>query len=75
MDLVGAHVGTVHEVGHALDAGPGQGVTDEGDLTGTRLTEARGHRQDGAVVLGDAPAAVLELLDVGQVAVLVEDAR
>ena len=52
---------------------PGQRVADEGELARAGLGEAVRHRQDGAVVLGDAPAAVGQALGFGQVAVLVED--
>ena len=73
--LVGTDMGAVHQMGDAFHAGAREGVADEGDLARTGLAEARGHRQDRAIVLGDPPTAVVEALDVRQVPVLVEDAR
>ncbi len=52
---------------------PRQRLADERQLARARLREPVSHREDGAVVLGDAPAAVGEPLGLGQVAVLVED--
>ena len=72
-DDVGADVRAVHEVGDAAHRGPGERVADEGELARAGLGEPVGHGEDGAVVLGDAPAAVGEPLGLGQVAVLVED--
>ena len=63
----------VHEVGHPAHGRSRQRLADEGELAGARLREAVGDGEDGAVVLGDPPAAVVEALRLGQVAVLVED--
>ena len=63
----------VHEVRHPAHRGPGERVADEGELARAGLGEPVGDGEDGAVVLGDPPAAVGERLRLGQVAVLVED--
>src|SRR5579884_2260456 len=71
---VGAHVGAGDHVGHPLDVRLRQGLAQELDLARAGLSVAAGHPEDGAVVLGDAPGAVVQSLEVGQVSVLVEDA-
>ncbi len=63
----------VHQVRHPPHRRTGERLADERKLARARLREAVGDRQDGAVVLGDAPAAVGQPLRLGQVAVLVED--
>jgi hypothetical protein len=62
-------------VGRALDVSLGQHGPDELDLGRARLRMLAGDGEDGAVVLGDAEDAARSTLDVGDVAVLVEDAR
>jgi len=62
------------EVGDALDGGIGEGGPQVVELARAGVTVALGDGEDGAVVLDDAPGAVVRDLHVGEIPVLVEDA-
>ena len=73
-DEVGADVAAGDAVGDAGDLGLGEGLLEEVELGGARLSVLEGDGEDGAVVLGDDEGAVVAALEIGEVAVLVEDA-
>ena len=73
--LVAADMGSVEQVRDPFDGAAREGVADESQLARAGLPVPGRHREDGAVVLGDPPAPVIEPEHVGEVPILVEDVR
>src|SRR3954453_21174657 len=73
LDLIGARVGAGDHVLDPLDAGFGKRLAQEADLARAGLAVLASNAEDGAFVLGDEVRAIGLGLEVGEVAVLVED--